>query len=246
VKRELKRQIKQDELLSGYEHAVQWLLARRDEARITGLVVIVLGLGFLGLRYYLGHRNQQAERAMTEAMALYRAPTAADIPEGGTPPTGPVHATSAERYQKSAAAFEGVASRYGSTSAGRRARYFEALCRIELGDHAAADKALQDIAARKDRSAVEPTLARLALAESYRRQAKLDAALEEYKRIVDDPASVLPRDHSLMRLGATFEEARRPTEAGAAYRRLADEFPESVYAQEARRRAEYLEGSRRS
>jgi len=46
-----------------------------------------------------------------------------------------------------------------------------------------------------------------------------------------------------MRLAAALEDAKRGPEAGASYKRLADEFPQSVYAQEARRRADYLTGS---
>ena len=47
----------------------------------------------------------------------------------------------------------------------------------------------------------------------------------------------------LLELASTLEAAKRPTEAGAAYRRLVEEFPGSVYAPEARRRAEYLAGA---
>jgi tetratricopeptide (TPR) repeat protein len=246
MKKELKRQIKQDELVSGYQHAAHWLAGRKDEVRITVLVAAALVLGFVGLRAYQNHRKTEAERALGEAMALYQAPVTSELPEGAPPPPGPVHPSAQEKYTRSAAAFQGVASRHGSTAAGRRARYFEALCRIELGDYAEGEKALKEIAARRDDNALEPGLARLALAEAHRRQAKLDQALDEYKQIVDSPASEVPRDHSLMRLAGAYEEARRLPEAGAAYRRLVEEFPTSVYASEARRRADYLGTDSRS
>jgi outer membrane protein assembly factor BamD (BamD/ComL family) len=63
--------------------------------------------------------------------------------------------------------------------------------------------------------------------------------------MVDDATLALPRDHVLMALSHTLEDANRLPEAGAAYRRLADEFPASPYAPEARERAEYLEGASR-
>ena len=46
----------------------------------------------------------------------------------------------------------------------------------------------------------------------------------------------------LLELASTLESARRPAEAGAAYRRIVEEFPGSVYAPEARRRADHLGG----
>ncbi|MFI5184885.1 MAG: tetratricopeptide repeat protein [Vicinamibacteria bacterium] len=49
-----------------------------------------------------------------------------------------------------------------------------------------------------------------------------------------------------MGLAATLEEARRSEEARAAYRRLVDEYPESVYAADARRRVDFLTTAKES
>ena len=43
-----------------------------------------------------------------------------------------------------------------------------------------------------------------------------------------------------MSAAQTLEDAQRFAEARAAYRQLTEEFPASVYAAEARARAEYL------
>ena len=50
----------------------------------------------------------------------------------------------------------------------------------------------------------------------------------------------MPRDYALLSAAQTLEDAKRYAEARAAYRQLVEEFPASVYAAEARTRADYL------
>jgi TolA-binding protein len=243
MKKELKRQIKQDDLREGVEHAGQWARGHSDELRIGLLVAAVLVLLIAGISYFQQYRKTEAERAFAEATELFHAPVAGERPAGDPRPTpqGSVtHATEKEKYEKAMAAFDGVHRRYGSTPAGLRARYYAALCSIELGNFADADKELKDIAG-KGGDALEPALARLALAESARRQGKTQDAIDAYRKLVDDPKQPLPRDHALMRLATLLEETEKKAEAAKEFRLLADQFPRSVYAPEARRRADALD-----
>lgn len=242
--KELKRQIKQDEFATGLAKALAWLQSHRDEVRVTAVVLAVVMLGAGGLAYFQAKRGSEAREAFAEAMELYAAPAASELPEGFDPPSGvTVMPTAAEKYRKAAAAFDGVERRFGGTDQGVRAKYYAALCRIELGEHGAtqqAREALTAIAARRDLP-LESSLARLALAELQRRSGEVEEAAEAYRQLLEDSASAVPRDHVLMRLAELYDEARRVAEARASYKRLADEFPASVYAGEARQRATYLE-----
>jgi outer membrane protein assembly factor BamD (BamD/ComL family) len=149
-------------------------------------------------------------------------------------------ATAEEKYKKAAAAFEGIERRYPSLEAGQRAKYFGALSRIELRDFGAAEKVLKEMAVPREAGALEPALARLALAELYRRSGDLDKAIDAYRQYAGDTTVPTPRDYALMGLASAQEEAKKPAEARASYERLLEEFPASVYAPEARRRAEFL------
>lgn len=242
MKKELKRQIKQDELVSGFQQASRWAIAHGSEVKVTAAVVAVVALAAFGVTSWLGHRRGEAERAFSAALETFHAPVTAELPEGFEPPPGPVFASAAEKNRKAAAAFDEVAAKYGSLDAGHRARYYAALSRMELGEYDPAEKALNEIAARRD-DALESSLARLALADLHRRRGQLDKAIEDYRHLIDDSSFVLPRDHVLLELASTLESARRPVEAGAAYRRIVEEFPGSVYAPEARRRADHLGGA---
>jgi len=238
--RELKKQIKEDEILSGFQKLVVWTGSHRDEARLTVGIVVVLGAVAAGVTWYTNHRHEEAALAFAEAFEVMSAPVTADQPAGADKPTGLAFATAEEKYKLAAAAFEGIERRYPSLSVGQRARYFGAIARLELGESAAAETVLKDIAGRREAGALEPALARLALAELYRRGGQLDKAIEGYRQFAGDTTVPLPRDYALMSLATAQEEAKKPADARASYERLVQEFPASVYAAEARRRAEFL------
>jgi TolA-binding protein len=80
----------------------------------------------------------------------------------------------------------------------------------------------------------------LALAQLKRRQGKLPEAAEAFRKLAADPEWALPKDHAVMEMARTLDQAQKTAEARAAYKRVTDEFPDSVYAGEARRRAEEL------
>jgi tetratricopeptide (TPR) repeat protein len=241
MKRDLKRHIKDDELVTGLAKAAGWARLHVSELKLTAGIVAVIALGAAALNYFQGHRTSEAEKAFGEAFETFQAPVG-PAPEGA-PSTGPRFASASEKYQKAAAAFDALASRYPSLATGKRARYYAALSRLELGEFDTAEKALTEIAAYRDADVLEPALARLALADIHSRRGQPDKAVEAYRQLLDDASSGLPKDHVLMRLAGALEDSRKTAEAGASYKRLSEEFPESVYAGEARRRAEFLSPS---
>jgi tetratricopeptide (TPR) repeat protein len=240
LKKELKRHIKEDEVVTGVERAWRWLVTHGQQVRTIGASVGAAALLVLGVVYFQASRERSASAAFDAAMKIYETPLASEIPPGQASPGITPFASAAEKYKKAAGAFDGVERSYPSLSTGARARYFAALCRIELGDFSEARKALETIAAKKEAGAVEPGLARLALADIDRRIGAMDKAIESYRELSEDATAPVPRDYALMSLATTLEDAKRLEEARASYKRLSEQFPDSVYASEARRRAAYL------
>ncbi len=238
MKKELRDEIKQDEFASGLEHGLSWLTAHRDEVRIGAGVIAVLLAAAGALAYFQGQRAREADRAFRDALTTFEAPVAAELASGAERPSGQVFATAEDKYKTAAAAFEGVERRFGSSVTGLRAKYYAALSRAELGQQAEAEKALKEIQARG--AGLEPDLARLALANLYRRGGQVDKAVEAYRALATNPAASVPRDFALVSAAQSLEDAKRWAEARAAYLQLVEEFPASVYASEARTRAEYL------
>jgi len=238
LRKELKDQIRQDELTSGLEQAAAWAARHRDELRIGGLVFLVLAGAALAITHVREQRLREGERALRDALTTFESPLASELPPGAERPAGQVFLSAEEKYKTAAAAFEGVARRYPTSTAGVRASYFGALSRLELGQFAEAEKALKELQERG--AGLEPDLARLALADCYRRSGQVDKAVEAFRSFASNPSASLPRDQALMSAAQTLEDARRFAEARAAYRQLTEEFPASVFAAQARARADYL------
>jgi len=240
LKKELKRQIREDEFKTWVEHAIEWLRAHSDQVRVGLLVAVVAGGILLGLSTFRSQRMSSSEEAFASALETFHTPVESELTEESERP-GTVFRTSEEKFKKAAAAFDGVARQWPSLAAGRRASYYAALCRVELGDLASARTVFADLAARRDEAPLEAALARMALADVDQRGGHIEKAIDAYRQMADDSTLPLPRDYALMRLAATLEDARRGQEAGASYRRVVEEFPQSVYAAAARRRMEHLQ-----
>jgi tetratricopeptide (TPR) repeat protein len=241
--RERKKQIKADEFVTVVERSVAWLDAHRDESRVTVGVLVVVAAALAGVVYFTGTKRREAEREFASALQTFGAPIAsAQTPDSPTP-AGKVYPNAQEKFAEAAAAFDGLARKFPSRAEGVRAKYLAAISRLEGGQYAEAEKELNAMAGRREAGVLEPALARLALAELYRRTGKTDQAVELYREFAADPASAMPRDFALMSLASTLEDARKIAEARASYRRLLEEFPSSVYAAEARRRADRLDSA---
>jgi tetratricopeptide (TPR) repeat protein len=244
LKRELREQIKQDDFATGLEKAAAWAGSHQDELRIGVGVAVVLFAAVGALAYFRAQRAREAERTFQEAIAAYGAPVTAELAPGADRSGGQVFASSEDRYKTAAAAFEGVGRRYPSSALGLRAQYYAALCRMELKQYAEAEKALKEVQA-KGGSGLEGDLARVGLANLYRRSGQTEKAVEAFRGLATSPTASMPRDYALLSLAGTLEDAKRFEEARAAYRELAEQFPASVYAAEARARAEYLQTASR-
>jgi hypothetical protein len=239
LKKELREEIKQDEFASGLEKTIEWVAGHRDEVRIGAGVVVVLLAAAGAVGYFQGQRAREADQAFRDALTTFEAPVASELAAGADRPTGQVFATAEEKYKTAAAAFEGVERRFGSSKTGLRAKYYAALSRLELAQYPEAEKGLKEV--QSQGAGLEAELARVALANLYRRSGQVDKAVEAYRGLATNPAANVPRDFALLSAAQTLEDAKRWAEARAAYRQVFEEFPASVYAPEARTRAEYLQ-----
>jgi tetratricopeptide (TPR) repeat protein len=235
--KELKQELKRDDVGEALQEARGFLT--RPEVVKPALAVVGLFLVLAVLYYGQKYRSASAESAFARATETYHAQVGGKAP--ATPESGPHFATAAEKFEKAKAMFDDVAKGYSSFPAGRRARYYSALCLAELGKNAEAEAALKEIAAVRDAAAIEPALARLRLAELILQQpGRGKDAAAYFKLLIADDASGIPKDRLLFGLAESLESAGDKLEARRAYADLMNRHPQSPYAQDARQKVDAL------
>jgi tetratricopeptide (TPR) repeat protein len=238
LRKELKEQIREDELRTGLAQALAFIRAHEGAVRLgLGLAVAVAAV-VAGLRIHLDRRDAAAREAFGRALATFEAPVASELP-AGSPVPPQTFATGVEKFRQAAGEFDGVERRFASHRLAGWSRYYAALARVELGEHAEAEKALDALGAAPGDELLT-SLSRMAAAECARRGGQLDRAIARLRALAEDPALALPRDAVLLALASAQEEGRRFAEARSSYERLVERYPDSAYAGEARRKSDYL------
>ena len=236
MKRELKQQIKQDELVHAYETSADWMRGHKSQTRKAVEIVAAVAVLALALAWFLSWRKDRGTRALDEGLEVFHARVATEGPGNNEPGAGTTYATPQQKYEKAVEAFQKAAGAGGE--AGERARYYLALSQAQLGKNAEAEKTLEELSSRG--SGLQQDLARVALAELHLSTKQLDKAIDGLKKLSEKNDLAVPREYALMRLGTALEQANRPDEAVRSYRRVTDEFPTGAYAGDARRRLQSL------
>jgi TolA-binding protein len=235
--KELRNELKHDEVSDALQEARGFLT--RSEVVKPALAVIGLFLVLAGLYYGQKYRASSAESAFARATEVYHAQVGATAAQA--PGAGQTFATPAEKFQKAKTMFDEVAKSYSSMPAGRRARYYSALCLVELGLLNEAEAALKEVAAVREAGAVEPAMARLRLGEILLQQpGRGKDAAAYYQALIADETAGIPKDRLLFGLAESLESSGDKLEARRAYSDLMNRHPQSPYAQDARQKVDAL------
>jgi TolA-binding protein len=203
---------------------------------VIAAIVIVVIVG--GYTLWRQSRNAKAQAALATGLALFEAPV---VPLAAPAPGSPLPVQQPGTFQTEQAKYEAAlpklleaADAYPSTDAGIAARYYAASALASLGRFAEAEQRYQEVV-DKAGSRIYGKTAKLGLADSQAAQGKYDTAITIYRELSTDTSSQIPVDGVLMALGRTCVRAGRAEEAARAFTRIVDEFPQSVYAADARR-----------
>ena len=240
MRAEARHQLKQDRFskatLHAAEQTVHWTVEHQSKLLIAGIVVAVVALIGFGGWYYI---NSQDEKASIELGAATRV-LEQQVRPAGVPaqPGFPSFASAQKRATEARKQFQAIVDKYPHTRTADMARYFVGLTSSQLGDYAAAERNLQEVAksSNKDLAA----LARFALASVFRAENKDAQATELYKQLIDKPTTTVNKITVQLELAQFYEGRQKPDEAKRIYDQVQKENPATEAASLAQQRANKL------
>jgi TolA-binding protein len=233
-----RHRLKEDEFTRTVLRARTALEERRRQITqaVVALVVIAVVVG--GYFWWRQSRARAANELLASAMAVYDAPVVPVAPPApGSPPPVPrpgTYPTEQEKLQAAVPKLQEAADRYPSTHAGLVARFHLAAAEAALGKLAEAAADYQKVIDGAGTS-IYGRMARLGLADVQVAQGQYDSAISAYTELSRNADAQLPVDGVLMQLGRAYARAGRNEEAARTFDRVLQEFPDSLYAADARR-----------
>jgi TolA-binding protein len=235
-----RHKLKENEFARTVAHARDTMQERGgDIARLAVIIVVAIVIAG-GYGWWRQARNAKANALLAEALAVEEAPVVAPAaPAPGSPlpvQQAGTYATDQERLDAALPKLLHAADTYPGTEAGVAARYHAAGVLASLGRYAEAESRYKDVVDKG--KGLYARTAKLGLADVLVAQGKYDDAIRIYQEISTDTNSQLPVDGVLMQLGRAYMKAGKKNEAAHAFTRVVEEFPQSLYAADARREME--------
>ena len=231
-----RHQLKQDSFRTSTTETISWAVEHRSKLVASGVAFAVVLAVAIGGRAYVDYRDQQAQSQLAQAIEKYSAP----IRPAGTPATPEMlsFASGQERATVTNAEFSRIAHKYSFTQSGRVARYFAGVTFHEMGDNAAAEKDLKDVADSHYKEIA--SLAKLALAAIYHDTNRDPQAIALYKELADHPSASVGKSTAQFLLASLYEESHQPDQARALYQQMQKDSPASPVAQLATQKLQSL------
>jgi TolA-binding protein len=228
-----RHQLKQNEVAQTAARVVETFAEHRDRIMLISVIVLLVVAIGGGYVYWRKRTNDKAGALLGVAMTVGQSPIVPAPTVPGATQAPNTYPNERARQEAALKAFQEVAATYPSTDAGIAAGYHAAGVLLAVGRLAEAEKTFADVAARAGSSVYGP-MSKLGRAEALAGQTKYDDAIKALTDLSADRDGALPVDGVLMELARTCVKAGKKEEARAAFKRVVDEFPESVYSADAR------------
>jgi predicted negative regulator of RcsB-dependent stress response len=231
VRAQTRHQLKQDSFsrvtLDAAEKTVDWTVEHQGKLIVAAIVLLIIVGGVFGGWYYLNQQDLKASVLLGQAVRTMETPLRpAGVPaEPGFPSFGSLK----ERAEAAQKAFHEVVDKYPHTHSADMAHYFLGVTSAQLGDNAAAERDLKQVASNSSEDLA--SLAKLALASVYRDTNRTKDAIDTYNQLINKPTRTVGKVMAQLELAATYQDANQPAEAKRIYEQVQKENPSTDAAQ---------------
>lgn len=195
-----------DNLQSSYE---------KNKSRINiilGVVIVALAAIF-GYRYYSNGQETKAAAAVFHAQRYFEMDSVATALNGDGQHAG----------------FLKVMKKYSGTKVGNLCHYYAGICYLKSGDYKNAIKQLEDF---DGKGTIAEYTAAGALGDAYMESGNTKKGIDAYNKAASNKDDIALTPMYLLRAAMAYEMNNQPDEAKKLYKRIHDEYPQSMQARD--------------
>jgi len=225
-----RKELKHDRVRESIEHGADAVLSHTRIVSTVLLAAIVLLAGYYGWRMYNTRQTAQAQTAFDDAMKIFNAPLL--LPGQPSLPGEVTYVDPAQRSQDAEVRLAAVAAKYPNTPPGRMARYYSALCLMDLDKLNQASEELKKLENSSDKEIA--ALAKFQEALIAERSGKKDQAIQILLELSNTGSILVPKPLVLLEVAGIYRQTD-PKKAVTLYEQLKKDYPNTNVADEADR-----------
>ena len=225
-----RKELKQDKVRETFEHGAEAVLSHTKIASIVLIALIVATAGYIGWKVYSDRQDAAAQTEFDDAFRIFNA----QIPTPGqaTLPGEITYTDPMKRAEDAEVKFAVVANKYPNTKPGKLARYYSALCMMDLDRLNQASEELSKLNAGSDKELA--ALADYQKALIAERNGKTEEATKTLRALSTSGSILVPKPLVLLELASVLRQSD-PKQASSLYEQLKKDYPNSAIADEADR-----------
>ena len=230
-----RKELKQDKVRETFEHGAEAVLSHTRMATIAVLAIIIAASAYLGWRFYSDRQTTQAQAELDDAMKIFNATIA--VPGQPSAPGELTYPDATQRAHDAQVKFTAVAAKYTHTNPGKLARYYSALCLMDMDRLNQASEELKKLDAGSDKELA--ALAQYQTALIAERTGKADEAIKTLRSLSTAGSVLVPKPMVLLEIAGILSQTD-PKQASALYEQLKKDYPNTAIADQADRGLELL------
>jgi len=225
-----RKELKHDRVRESIGHGAEAVLSHTRIASVVLLAGIVLLAGYYGWKIYNDRQTAQAQAALDEAMKVFNAQLL--LPGQPNIPGEISYVDPTQRSQDAEVRLSAVAAKFPSTPPGRMARYYSAICLMDLDKLNQASEELKTLQNGSDKELA--ALANFQQALIAERTGKSEQAIPILRALSNSGSVLVPKPLVLLELAGILRQSN-PKEAATLYEQIKKDYPNTGVADEADR-----------